>query len=231
MGRKHQHEDHVNHEAWAIPYGDLVTLLLAFFVVMYAVSSLNEGKYRVMADAMSSAFGGNPRSISPIQLGKTQLRGSSFDRPSMMTAAAKSGPASVSPVSTVRVRQMLDMPTFGLRQPHPAGEAAGTGSTGNGGGGGGGEAGGAQLSSLGRQIQDALSEMVRRKLVTVRRGRNYLEVEIQSDILFASGAAAPSPVATATVPKLPDGLRQGPKRVGGWGSTAPGPGKGWVNSR
>ena len=41
---RHQHEEHLNHEAWAIPYGDLLTLLLAFFVVMYAISSLNEGK-------------------------------------------------------------------------------------------------------------------------------------------------------------------------------------------
>ena len=63
--RRIQHEEHLNHEAWAIPYGDLITLLLAFFVVMYAVSSVNEGKYRVMADALSSAFGGTPRSISP----------------------------------------------------------------------------------------------------------------------------------------------------------------------
>ena len=55
--RGHQHEEHLNHEAWAIPYGDLITLLLAFFVVMYEVSSFNEGKFRVMADALSSAFG------------------------------------------------------------------------------------------------------------------------------------------------------------------------------
>jgi len=39
--RKHRHEEHVNHEAWAIPYADLMTLLLAFFVVMYAVSVVN----------------------------------------------------------------------------------------------------------------------------------------------------------------------------------------------
>ena len=45
MTRRKRHEEHVNHEAWAIPYGDLVTLLMAFFVVMYALSSVNEGKY------------------------------------------------------------------------------------------------------------------------------------------------------------------------------------------
>ena len=33
MARKKKHEDHVNHEAWAIPYGDLVTLLFALFTV------------------------------------------------------------------------------------------------------------------------------------------------------------------------------------------------------
>ncbi|HUH90486.1 MAG TPA: flagellar motor protein MotB, partial [Lysobacter sp.] len=61
MARRVQHEEHQNHEAWAIPYADLMTLLLAFFVVMCAISSLNEGKYRVLADSLSSAFGGPPR--------------------------------------------------------------------------------------------------------------------------------------------------------------------------
>jgi chemotaxis protein MotB len=56
--RRPREEDHVNHEAWAIPYADLLTLLLAFFVVMYAISSLNTGKYRVLADALSVAFKG-----------------------------------------------------------------------------------------------------------------------------------------------------------------------------
>ncbi len=56
--RKHKHEEHLNHEAWAIPYADLMTLLLAFFVVMYAVSVVNEGKYRVMSESLVQAFNG-----------------------------------------------------------------------------------------------------------------------------------------------------------------------------
>lgn len=203
MGRRHRHEEHANHEAWAIPYGDLVTLLLAFFVVMYAISSVNEGKYRVMADALNSAFGGPPRTIAPITLGEAQLRGAAFDRPSLQTAAAKTGPASVSPVRVVNIRQALDMPTFGRQAQAQHG-------------GGGKEAVRAreqQLSSLGIRIQHALSELVRKKLVTVRRGRNYLEVEIQSDILFASGVAEPSVVATSTVRKLAGVLRGEPNAV------------------
>ncbi len=221
-GRRHKHEEHLNHEAWAIPYGDLVTLLLAFFVVMYAISSVNEGKYRVLADALSSAFGGQPRTVAPIQLGATQIRGSAFDRPSMQTPDSKSGPSSATPVSNPAMRQVLDMPTFG----------AVARKTANGKGDGDGGANGndsakventellaevegrnRQLHSLGRRIQQALSELVKQKLVTVRRGDSFLEVEIQSDILFASGSAAPSPVALSTVHKLADILRAEPNAV------------------
>ena len=69
MQRFRRHDDHDNHEAWAIPYGDLVTLLLAFFVVMYAMSSVNEGKYRVLSDSLTEAFHGTPRSPQPIEAG------------------------------------------------------------------------------------------------------------------------------------------------------------------
>lgn len=56
--RPRRREEPKAHDAWAVPYGDLVTLLLAFFVVMYATSSVNEGKYRVLSYALSQAFGG-----------------------------------------------------------------------------------------------------------------------------------------------------------------------------
>src|SRR5215468_11970113 len=73
MARKKKHEDHLNHEAWAIPYGDLITLLLAFFVVMYALSSVNEGKYRVLSDSLYAAFRGTPRTVEPVQVGQQQV--------------------------------------------------------------------------------------------------------------------------------------------------------------
>jgi chemotaxis protein MotB len=45
-----------NHERWLVSYADFITLLFAFFVVMYAISSVNEGKYRVLGDSIGSAF-------------------------------------------------------------------------------------------------------------------------------------------------------------------------------
>src|SRR6187549_361447 len=78
MARKRKHEEHANHEAWAIPFGDLMTLLLAFFVVMYAISSINEGKFRVLSDSLQAAFRGTPRTLQPVQVG-VKTRGSGAD--------------------------------------------------------------------------------------------------------------------------------------------------------
>jgi chemotaxis protein MotB len=71
--RRKKHEEHANHEAWAIPYGDLVTLLLAFFVVMYAISSVNDGKYRLLSDSLNAAFRGTPSTMEPVQVGEKQV--------------------------------------------------------------------------------------------------------------------------------------------------------------
>ncbi len=46
-----------NHERWLISYADFITLLFAFFVVMYALALKNEGKYRIFSDAIGEAFG------------------------------------------------------------------------------------------------------------------------------------------------------------------------------
>ena len=54
--RKKSPEEHENHERWLISYADFITLLFAFFVVMYSISSVNEGKYRVLSDSLGSAF-------------------------------------------------------------------------------------------------------------------------------------------------------------------------------
>ncbi|MES2297807.1 MAG: flagellar motor protein MotD [Pseudomonadota bacterium] len=69
MARKRYDEsDHSaqeNHERWLISYADFITLLFAFFVVMYAISSVNEGKYRVFSDALGEAFGAHASGARP----------------------------------------------------------------------------------------------------------------------------------------------------------------------
>ncbi len=45
-----------NHDRWIVSYADFITLLFAFFVVMYSISSVNEGKYKSLTKAIGTAF-------------------------------------------------------------------------------------------------------------------------------------------------------------------------------
>ncbi|MBV9826685.1 MAG: OmpA family protein [Alphaproteobacteria bacterium] len=65
----HFEEKPPNHERWIISYADFTTLLLATFVVMYAVSSINSSKFQEMAEAFSTAFIGRTVTLDSTGLG------------------------------------------------------------------------------------------------------------------------------------------------------------------
>jgi chemotaxis protein MotB len=54
--RRNSHDDHVNHERWLVSYADFITLMFAFFVVMYAVSNGSKGKVAELSEAVSRAL-------------------------------------------------------------------------------------------------------------------------------------------------------------------------------
>lgn len=64
MARRRKRDEHDNHERWLISYADFVTLLFAFFVVMYSISSVNEGKYKTFSDSLNIAFSQDPNSTA-----------------------------------------------------------------------------------------------------------------------------------------------------------------------
>ncbi|WP_226567055.1 flagellar motor protein MotB [Bacillus stratosphericus] len=55
--KKHDHDEHVD-ESWLIPYADLLTLLLALFIVLFASSSIDAAKYEQMAKSFNVVFTG-----------------------------------------------------------------------------------------------------------------------------------------------------------------------------
>ena len=57
MMRRVRHKEREDHDRWLISYADFITLLFAFFVVMYAISSVNESKYQMFSASLTSAFG------------------------------------------------------------------------------------------------------------------------------------------------------------------------------
>lgn len=56
MAKKHKHEEHENHERWVISYADLVTLLFALFVVLYASSRVDTNKLAQTSESMRWAL-------------------------------------------------------------------------------------------------------------------------------------------------------------------------------
>ena len=81
---KHKHEEHENHERWLVSYADFITLLFAFFVVMYSISSVNVGKYRTVSESIKAALNpvvSPPSSPTPIALSSSKAALTAPDAP------------------------------------------------------------------------------------------------------------------------------------------------------
>ena len=190
MARKKKHEEHVNAEAWAIPYGDLVTLLFALFTVMYAMSSVNEGKFRVLSDSMIAAFNGAPKSMRPVNIGEREPgKGGDKDLTGVTPTVFIQREDKSTPGGSLAPRDPTKTETI-----HTA-DLPGA------------------LIRMQRQVQDAMQSLIDAKLVTVRRENMWLEIEISADILFASGAGGFTPAAEPVLDKLAEVLKPFPNPI------------------
>ena len=185
MARHKKHEDHVNHEAWAIPYGDLITLLLAFFVVMYALSSVNEGKYRVLSDSLVAAFRAPPKSLEPVQIGEPNRSKGSADIKLTRTLV----PLEIDNVvqldnqTVERSREWEAMRAMGML-PEEIDETM------------------AGIRELTELIGKELEELVAADEVRLRASNFWLEIEINSAVLFPTASAALTETAKPIVERL-----------------------------
>ena len=57
-GRGHGHDEHESTERWLLTYADLITLLLGLFVILYAMSKIDAGKYAEIRSGLGVIFGG-----------------------------------------------------------------------------------------------------------------------------------------------------------------------------
>lgn len=89
MSRRRRRQDNpINHDRWLVSYADFVTLLFAFFVVMYSISSVNEGKYKVLSDSLEGIFTSPERSMKPIPIGDERLTGEASQNESSILGSA-----------------------------------------------------------------------------------------------------------------------------------------------
>ncbi len=152
MPRRKRHDDHENLERWLVSYADFITLLFAFFVVMYAISSVNEGKYRVLSDTLTDAFHSQPRTLQPVQVGDEGV------------------------TSEAEIIDMVGQPpdaAASLVEQMQGGEGEG----------------GDNLETIADDFHKALAPLIERELINVTRDDLWVEVEINSSLLYTSGSS------------------------------------------
>jgi chemotaxis protein MotB len=201
MKRK-RHEEHVNTEAWVIPYADLLTLLLALFVVLYAMSSVNTTKYRALAQAISAAFNGTQQVIHPLQPNPQS---------SLTFPAGVPSPVPSAPLAKI----LMSIPAQQLMAPIKDHASQANQNKSN--------SEQADLDRIRSQVEHALQPLIDKNMVVVRRTTTWLEIEIRTDILFPSGVATLSPSANQVLTSLGEILAPfaNPLRVEGYTDDVP----------
>ncbi len=168
MARKKREEEHINQERWLVSYADFITLLFAFFVVMYAISSVNEGKYRVLSDTLNHAFTEPTRSLQPVQVGEINRSGNT------VIGDKRGISLTDEPVSTIK-----PLPEENARKKKPKTPAPELFD----------QAAADELFQVAEEIRFSLKPFVDKGLVDVKHTPYWVEVDMKSSMLFPSGSA------------------------------------------
>jgi len=220
MARKKKHEEHENHERWLISYADFITLLFAFFVVMYSLSAINEGKLRILSASLSASFRGPPRSMEPIQVGKPipPAALSSTDLP--FTPMLPTDDPFVSSPSPINIKVMSKPPPVTSSMSQAGKLTVGEGDEGEGEGSGGFNV---EMEHIADDIEAAMDILIQADLVRVRRFRFWLEIEINTNILFPSGSAILIEDALPILSEIGDiiGVYPNPVQIEGYTDNVP----------
>ncbi len=174
MARKRKPLENENLERWMISYADFITLLFAFFVVMYAISSVNEGKYRVLSDTLVEAFNEQPKVLQPIAV------------PNATITAEQN--VEVKPENPSEAPQSLvDLPESGTNDP--------------------------TLGEIADDFEKQLQPMIDKELISITRNDNWIEIEINTSLLFDIGSAELEDDALPVLRRLATTLQRYPNQI------------------
>lgn len=93
-GKKHLEEEHENHERWLVSYADMMTLLMALFIVMFAISQVDQKKFAELSGGLAAGFGA-PVSVLPSATGV-------LDESGILPVALDLKPTSLPPATATR---------------------------------------------------------------------------------------------------------------------------------
>ncbi len=177
MERRRKQELPTNHERWLVSYADFITLLFAFFVVMYSISQVNQSKYRVLSESFVQAFNQpndaiananpidkiNPSNdiITPLEMGKTANQEGEKSPPMAVVEDAIKPTANAQTNTTAKTDSVNEL---------------------------------VQISDL---INQKFAQLINDQMIKVSSNEYWLQIELNNSILFPSATAEPSAQAQA----------------------------------
>lgn len=166
--KKHHHEEHENHERWLVSGYDMMTLLFAVFVVLFAISSTNISKVKALQQSLQEAFSG------PVLTGGRAMMATG-DQSESNRAAPEPPLPSITPVQAVKAAMSQtegqDTEAAAAAQKLAAQEEE-------------------DLQALKRRIDSAIREAGLGKNVSTTVSRRGLEVRLLTDKLFFDSGSA-----------------------------------------
>lgn len=203
MVRRRQQDIHVNNERWLVSYADFITLLFAFFVVMYSISQVNESKYRVLSETFVEAFNqpndskANPLpqeklnpsndAVTPIDMGKTATEDHNHQSP-IVIVDDTANPQMNAQSNTTAKTQTSDELT--------------------------------QISDL---VNEKFSQLINDQMIKVSSNELWLQIELNDSILFSSGGVETSAQAQVIFTEIANILKnyENPIQVEGFTDNVP----------
>jgi chemotaxis protein MotB len=156
-----------------VSYADFVTLLFAFFVVMYSISSVNKGKYQTFSESLDQALFHNEniqKQVVPIQVGTLPTTIQPIELPNLVTAEERELSSEI-----LQEKRRLD--------------------------------------EVSEKLQTALQPYIENKLVGIKKNDFWVELEMNSELLFASGKADLSAKAQLVLTEVADLVREVPNVI------------------
>jgi chemotaxis protein MotB len=199
-------EDVNNHDRWMVSYADFITLLFAFFVVMYSVSSVNEGKYKSLTHSLGTAFSNkdNQESVlDPVQIETPfdavqpmiwDTPAVTFEKIPLDPPALTFKPVLLDKQTTVEVEERRELSEEILKERR-------------------------QLNQVSDQLEKTLESFIDDKLVSVKRNDYWIELEMNSELLFLSGEATLSKKAQPALKKIAEVINALPNAINVEGHT------------
>jgi chemotaxis protein MotB len=211
MARQTRHrkkilEDVNNHDRWMVSYADFITLLFAFFVVMYSISSVNEGKYKSLTHSLGAAFSSEHKQESELDPLQIETSFSAVQPILLDTPAVSFKPIPLdTPAETFKPELLDNQTTAEVEKRRELSEGILKERK--------------QLNQVSDKLEETLEPFIDDKLVSVKRNDYWIELEMNSELLFLSGEATLSKKAQPVLKKIAEVINALPNAVNVEGHT------------